>query len=374
MTTAPPSSMRAFAEAFFTHFGAPIEAGPDELIVELPDTLATHFGRPRLYLVFPTGHDKPRDLSPHEDVLVYGSRIFERMLALLDGQGELARLAYPRQVVVALETELKPSLRRPEFRLVETAVDDRQPWVQIFNFRVTYRSDEKEEMFETIVLDANGRPDPAAEALIRSTAPLADPPEPSPALEPQPEQAAALMRQRAADHAAKLQQSMQTRLEKVLLRLTGFYRRLMAEIDTGQPDQAEQARADLQQELDRKIADELERHQLHLNLTPISTAVALLPFVHYRLAIGDQSRPDPANPLTGSERLATPYEGSPPPAINAVDRLSRQWNRYRWQVVASDDYTIYLGHHWLWGLAVLVLDYNGTMLHQQQVGWGGSSR
>lgn len=364
--------MRAFAEAFFTHFGAPIEAGPDELIVELPDPLAAHFGRPRLYLVLPTGHDKPRDLSPHEDVLVYGSRIFERMLALLDGQGELARLAYPRQVAVTLATELKPSLRRPVFRLVETAVDRRQPWVQIFNFRVTYRSDEKEEMFETIVLDANGRPDPAAEALIRSTAPLADPPGLLPDLEPQPEQAAALMRQRAAGHAAELQQSMQARLEKVLLRLTGFYRRLMAEIDAGQPDQDEQARADLQQELDRKIADELERHQLNLTLTPISMAVALLPSVHYRLAIDDPARPDPAHPLTGSERRATPYEGSPP-VVNAVDPLSRQWSRYRWHVVPHDDYTIYLGHHWLWGTAVLVLDYNGTVLHRQQVGWVGSS-
>ncbi len=356
------SALRAFAEAFFTQFEAQIETSPAELVIDLPPRLADHFGKPRLYLVFPGAQDAPRDLSPHEDLLVYGSRTFDLMLALLDGQGETARLAYPRQVSLALEAAPGPSLRRPHFTVTETAVDRRQTWYQLFNFRVTYRSDEKEEAFETVVLDAAGQPAPAIEALLRQLAPLPRSPEAPPAaFTAQPEQAAAELRRRAALHAEELQQRIHARLERVLLRLTSFYQRRIDEIDSDPPEQDARLRAELQQELKRKIADELERHQLHIQLAPISTALALLPSVHVRLSVsaaGDK--------VGGS---ATSLPALPPQAVAALQPLSLRHERYRWQRIATEDYTLYIGHHWLWGITILALDYAGKLLQWQQYTW-----
>ena len=78
--------MKSFAENFFRHFGAQVEPQGDELIVHLLPDLAEVFGKPRLYLVF-AERGKTRDLSPVEDLLVYGSRTFDRMLTLLQDRG-----------------------------------------------------------------------------------------------------------------------------------------------------------------------------------------------------------------------------------------------------------------------------------------------
>lgn len=367
MTTPP---LRAFAEAFFTQFAATVvETATDELTIDLPPRLADHFGKPRLYLAFPTAQGAPRELSPHEDLLVYGSRTFDLMLALLDGQGETARLAYPRQVSLTLETAPGPSLRRPRFAVKELAVERRADWYRLFNFRVTYRSDEKEEAFETVALDAAGQVAPAVEALLGQLAPLPESP-PAPAgITPPPELAADELRRRVDHRAAELQQQIRARLERVLLRLTGFYQRRIDEIESDRPEQDAQLRAELRQELERKIADELERHQLTVRLTPLSTALALLPRVDYRLGVsagGD-----------GAGRRAAPLETLPPEAVAALQTLSLRHERYRWQAIATDDYALYFGHHWLWGIAMLALDYAGKPLHWQQTGWlgvGGQNR
>ena len=53
------SDVRAFAEAFFAHFGARAFPLDDNLVVDLPPDLAAAFGKERLYLVFAddgTGH------------------------------------------------------------------------------------------------------------------------------------------------------------------------------------------------------------------------------------------------------------------------------------------------------------------------------
>jgi hypothetical protein len=354
-------ALRTFAEAFFTQFEAQIEASPDELIIDLPPRLVGHFGKPRLYLVFPTAQGTPRVLSPHEDLLVYGSRTFDLMLALLDGQGETARLEYPRQVSLALADAPGPSLRRPQFTVTEIAVDRRQEWYQLFNFRITYRSDEKEEAFETVALDADGQPAPAVEALLRQLAPLPQSPPPPGAFTPQPEQATAALRHRAAVRAEELQRQIRSRLERTLLRLTSFYQRRIAEIDSDQPERDEQLIAELQQELERKIVDELERHQLHTRLTPLSTAQALLPSVHVRLSVS-------AGSVSRGCR-STPISTLPLEAVAALAGGTLHHKRYRWQQFATEDYTLYIGHRRLWGVAILALDYAGKPLQFQHTNW-----
>src|SRR6187401_3875787 len=95
--------MQAFAENFFRYFGAQLLANDHELIVDLPPELVSVFGKNRLYLVLPQGQGEVRELSPTEDLLVYGSRVFDQMLSLLAGRGEAVHLYFPHQVKLELE-------------------------------------------------------------------------------------------------------------------------------------------------------------------------------------------------------------------------------------------------------------------------------
>ena len=300
--------------------------------------------------------------------MVYGSRTFDRMLALLEGQGETARLQFPRQIAVTLGDTPRPTLRQPQFRVIERTVRRRQMWYQIFNFRVSYRSGEKEEAFETIVLDDKGHRAPDVEGLLYTLSPLPQPLHAAVPFALQPERAGEIIRQVVERRAVELQQQIRIRLKKVVLRLTGFYRRLMAEIDSDSPEQAAILRTELQQELDDKIAEELERHRLHIDIVPVSNATALLPCANYHLLISGGEPPVASGSDTQQTHLAVSYNG-PPPAIKQTGRQKIDWPAYRWQHVTTNDYTIFIGHHWLWGITVLVLDHSGQLCHREQQGW-----
>ncbi len=347
----PP--MRAFAEAFFAAHGAAIETQADELVIDLPPALAEQFGKARLYLVFPALQTEPRELSPHEDVLVYGSRVFDRMLALLAGRGERAALAYPLQVTAALDTVPAASLRRPAFAVNEISADFADNWYAVFNFRVVYVSDEKQETVVTTVLDAAGQPAPQIEALLNAVAPLPEPPPVPPEFDAGRlfellERATEVTQQAIAGAVAEQEQAITGRLEKVLLRLTTFYRRRQADVNTGDPARDEALRADLARDLAGKIQDELQRHQLAVTLTPLSFALAHIPAAHFRLAVVAAPPGEPAAP------------GQPPADLPAG---------YTWQKIVREHGVVWVGHHWRRGVAVAVTDAAGRLLAERRSGW-----
>jgi hypothetical protein len=340
--------MRAFAAAFFTHFGATLlaDAQPDELVVDLPPALAGHFGRERLYLVFPTAAENSRELSPHEDLLVYGSRQFDLMLKLLAGQGQTARLAYPPQVAVEVVGAAMP-LTWTGFIARQTGAGAN--WYHLFNYRVSYISDEKEEGVITVALDEAGQPAPRLVDWLESAAPLpqspAAPPEvPAAELNHLLDQATAATRQRVADRLIELQQPVQHRLERVLLRLSGYYKLRMQDIGVDDPAEQERLRQELTQDLNRKIADELERHQLRVSVTPISYALAQIPTVSYQLTL--------TYAATAGASPARPQPPPPPPNL----RPGLKWGDYRWVWLPEADYTVYVGRHFWRGTILLVQD------------------
>lgn len=278
--------MRAFAEAFFTRFGARTFNLNDELVVDLPTDLADCFGKPRLYLVF-TKDTVDRELSPVEDLLVYGSRVFDQMMALLEGRGEETQLCLPTHFLV--DTPQALPLPMHNCQVVESQVHTDDARYYIFNFRTVYLSDEKQEDFITIVLDSQGhhRPDKVDELTNGDTfCTLAHPLSIAPVtLRRMLDRTGEIAREHAYDRAADLEIAAWPRLEKALLRLSTFYGRLSEEVDSGDPTQDVTTRAELKRELTRKINDELERHRLHVTLFPISYAVALIPTAQYRLTL-----------------------------------------------------------------------------------------
>jgi hypothetical protein len=281
--------MRSFAEKFFTHFGAQLHPQDDELIVDLPPDLVDVFGQPRLYLVFPTGDGAMRELSPTEDLLVYGSRTFDQMLALLANRGETAQLCLPGRFPLPSNDTPALPLSLHNCRLLKSQIHPDRDRFYIFNFRAIYRSTEKQEALMAIVLDAHGKPRPDLVSVLAEADTLFSPDQPLPieldTLRQMLDRAGEVAQQQANDHAAEMETAIQPRLEKTLLRLTTYYRRLKDEVDTGDAEQDEAVRADLQQDLAHQIADELERHQLRVTLSPISYALVLIPFVHYHLSL-----------------------------------------------------------------------------------------
>jgi hypothetical protein len=281
--------MKSFAESFFTRFGASTYPLDDELVVDLPPELAAVFGKARLYLVFADNQSEPRELSPVEDLLIYGSRTFEQMISLLANRGEATQLVLPPQITLGADGQPTFSLPLYNCRLLEIEVQTSDTPFYVFNFRAVYLSDEKQEEFMTLALDAQGQPHPTTAVALTQLATFLAPEQPAPIerekLRRSLDQAINLARQQADARAAEMERALQPRLQKVLLRLTAFYQRLAAEVDTGDPAQDETVRADLQRDLARKIADEMESHRLRVTLWPLSYAIVSTPLAHYRLTL-----------------------------------------------------------------------------------------
>lgn len=369
--------MRRFAETFFGHFGARLEARADELVVDLPPELHVAFGKPRLYLVFPAPAGQRRELSPGEDLLVYGSRTFDQMLAVLAGRGEAAHLQFPPYISVQLDRLPRPSLRQGPLRLYERPVYDREVQFYIFNFRMVYVSDEKREEFTTIVLDSAGQVAPHLNPLLVDVEPLWSAPAEAVDVEPAMlrklyDQARALVQHKADEQAVVLELEIRARLERVLLRLTGYYRRLSDEVETGDPAQDQAVRADLQAQMQQQVAAELERHKLRVALSPVSYAVAKVRQIHYALELGAP----PSSPLEiWTAREGQPYAGGLP-AFPVESGLSS--SQYAWSVVKGETYELYVGQHWWRGLAFVAVDRANQVIYWETAGpldwWRGQRR
>lgn len=282
--------MKTFATSFFSHFGAKALPSETDILVVLPPDLEQVFGKPRLYLTFANEDPaQPRELSPNEDLLVYGSRTFDRMLALLEGRGATTHLQLP--IRQPTELDLRLPFANAKATLVE---DDYQQSVEpfyVFHFRATYIWAEKEEVFITITLDGAGAQHPHRSELLGRGQVFGSPDESearkidAALLRQQFERAQKIAQAQVAERADALEEIIKTRLRQILARLKRFYGRLMAEITSDNPARNEAARADLEADLQRKQADELERHRLRIQLAPVGYAVMLVPFIEHRLSL-----------------------------------------------------------------------------------------
>lgn len=284
-----PANLRIFAATFFATFGAEVLPNDTDMLVLLPPELAAHFGKPRLYLTFADelkGEDRP--LSPTEDLLAYGSKTFDLMLALLAGRGQKTACSFQPQV--------PPELEAPFPQLAVTSFTTVYRRFHAFHFRVVYLWAEKEEALLTVLLDEAGKLLPEAWHGLLTGAPLAAPPESLPGpeqetIEGMAERAGEIAHRMLRARAEALQIEIGTRLQKIQARLDSFYRRLIEESVSGDEAKDAAIRAELEADLARKLADEVERHHLQVSLTPISWAEVFAPAGQYTLSLeaGDSS-------------------------------------------------------------------------------------
>jgi hypothetical protein len=258
---------------------------------------ADHFGKPRLYLVFPQAGSEPPDLSPHEELVVYGSRLFDQMLALLSRRGEGLQLPLAGHGPTAMEPAPSFPLELVNCRLATHTVQVKSEQFFVLNLRAVFISDEKQEEVLAIILDEAGQPRPEVEPALTGLAWATLPHDTFPLSDEQLgrylAQAEAVAQARLSERIATMQAEIQQRLQKPLLRLISFYRRLQAEVNPAEATPAEAIRADLAQELARKVADELERYRLRVTLSPLSYAVITLPLRYHQatLTTGHTAQP-----------------------------------------------------------------------------------
>lgn len=410
-----PANLRTFAAAFFAAFGAEVFPEGADMLVLLTPELAEHFGKPRLYLTFADELDgEDRSLSPTEDLLAYGSKTFDLMLALLAGRGRKTACSLKPQLPLELETPFPPLAEPPAPSLMVTSAELNHRRFYAFHFRVVYLWAEKEEAALTVLLDEAGKPLPEAWLGLLTgaalTAPPALPGQDQAIIEQMAERAGEVAHRLLRARAEALQVEIESRLQKIQARLDSFYRRLMEESASG--DEAKDAgiRAELEADLARKLADEVERHQLQVSLTPVSWAEVFAPVGRHALALetgGDRhtlnlrrdlvfgaveafecatcgadvidliTRPDSACPLNrwdvGWPVLAMaglPVEVSAVPQAGGLKRERYSWRRVFW----ANGTIAYVGQAqagWLLfkpGAALLLADTTGKIVFMRVAG------
>lgn len=307
---APAPDLRQFTTDYFNFFGATVrpldrrKQGPLE-IVDLSPDLAEHFGKDVLRVGF-------HDVSPGGDVelIAHGSRLFDRMLTLLDRRGALTLQTLP--IRFAASHDLLEALRPVNAAIAGLKMQDQTQPLYLFHWRITYRADDKREELFSVALDEEGARlpltgEPAAgphaldlDALWAHAQPM--PPETDANGQPLPPKLPPMAQLvRLAETARKYaiyhadvrcvvhEAEILPRLYQVVNRLSTYYGQQIEEVyDSHDPD-GEKRRA-LELDLERKIAEEVENHRLRVQVTLVSYAVIHMPVASAEMTLSDGTR------------------------------------------------------------------------------------
>jgi len=316
--------LHSFTVDFFTHFGAPPEVLEGEnphgaLRVQMQGALANHFGSGEMVLAF-----QRVETGSNQQLVAHGSKVFDAMLSWLDLQSATSVRRLP--LLHAGSEPLLKAVRPRNAGITGLKLSDSREPLYLFYWRITYRADDKRE--EIFLVALNGEGDPIAigspdtllaekgrnrnrameqlqEALAASEAVMA----PAPADDAESANAdappigseevinagaiklppvahlvrlAEQARKYAVWHAdvrcAEHEGEILPRLYKIANRLTGYYEQQMEELNGTQSSARREA---LEEDLARKIDEEVENHRLRVHLelcgyvllyTPVATA------------------------------------------------------------------------------------------------------
>ncbi len=302
-------TLRDLTLNFFTTFGASSKRLDRRKLggsaVELPQGLADHFGKPALHLVFQNA-----DLTSDAELVVYGSRVFDQMLAYLDRQGSLTVQELPARHHGA--DELLRAVQPINVAIAGLQLSEQKRQIFVFNWHVTYRADDKREELFSVVVDEHGQrvrltaqatgdtEDIDIGALLADAQPLPvetdDEGQPLPPKLPPMTQLTRLAesaRKHALYHAdvrcVSHEAEILPRLHKVLARLTGYYEQQIEEVYDAHDANGEKRRL-LEEDLQRKIAEEVENHRLRVDVRLFSYAMLYVPVANAQIRISDGKR------------------------------------------------------------------------------------
>ncbi len=306
---APTLDLRQFTIDYFAFFNATVhpldrhKQGPLE--VALPQDLVEHFGKPSLKLGF-------QQVTPGSELelVAHGSRLFDRMLALLDSRGALTVQMLPNRHPSS--QELMTALRPVNATVAGLKMQEQTHSLYLFNWRITYRADDKREELYAVVLDEQGQRVPlmgenkaTGEALDIAAiwqdaqpVPLEQDEEGNflpPKLPPMTHlvRLAEMARKYAIYHAdlrcVTHEAEILPRLYQTLNRITTYYGQQIEEVYESHDPTGEKRRI-LETDLDRKIAEEIENHRLRVQVNLYSYAVVQSPVAVANINLSDGKR------------------------------------------------------------------------------------
>jgi hypothetical protein len=295
-------ALQEFTLYFFRTFGAQIiPRDTDSTIwVDLPEKLAIHFGKPGLHLTFQSG-----ETTSGMDLVAYGSRLFDQMMAFLDQYGGVTLMQLPRQHQGA--DQLLRAIRPRNVAVLGLKLEEQQQKLFVFNWHITYRSDDKREELYTVVLDSDGHRAALADEnekglvlqqLLADGEPLS-PENDDPSSAPTPARLPPMTHlTRLAENARKYalyhadvrcvayEAEILPRLHKVLSRLTSYYEQQIGEVYDSHDPEGEKRRV-LEEDLQRKIAEEIENHRLRVQVDLLSYAILHTPVAVANINLGN---------------------------------------------------------------------------------------
>lgn len=301
--------LREFTHHFFNTLDAnvmPVDQrknGP--LHVQLPAALTEHFGKETLSLAF-----QSTEIQNGHELVAYGSRVFDRMVSFLDRKAALSVLKLP--VRHAGSEELLHAVTLLNTGTTNLKLQEQTQFLLAFNWRITYRADDKREEIYSVVMDESGSrvPQPGqtrgGEEVLDFNALLVDaesvPLETNEdGLQLPPRLPAMTQLTKLAETARKFvvyhadvrcvahEMEILPRLHKVLSRLTSYYQQQGEEITDGQDADGARRRG-LETDLQRKIAEEVDNHRLRVGIELISYAALQAPIAQADITIGDGKR------------------------------------------------------------------------------------
>ena len=305
----PSPDLRQFTIDYFSFFNATVRPmdrrkhGPLE--IELPSELEAHFGRPMLKVGF-------HQVTPGSELelVAHGSRLFDRMLALLDHRGALTLQTLPNRYPSS--QELMTAIRPVNASIAGLKMQEQTHTLYVFNWRITYRADDKREELYAVVLDEQGQRVPLLgesnangegldiDALWQDAQPFVQEKDEEGNLLP-PKLPPMTHLVRLAENARKYaiyhgdlrcvthEAEILPRLYQVLNRLTTYYGQQIEEVYESHDPTGEKRRA-LEMDLERKIAEEIENHRLRVQVNLYSYAVIHTPVGVAEINLSDGKR------------------------------------------------------------------------------------
>ena len=300
--------LRQFTLAFFTCFGAEIQLQGRKknspMSVKLSPELAEHFGKPDLELCF---HQAEQEIG--RDLVAYGSRIFDRLLTYLDRHAALTLQKLPSRF--ASSQELLHAIQPVNASITNLRMQEQLQLLFAFNWRITYRADDKREEIYAVLMDESGARLPTINeavtadtidinALLAAAEPV--PMERNEEGQPLPAKLLPLTQlTRLAESARKYaiyhadvrcvahEAEILPRLHKTLNRLTTYYQQQIEEVYDAH-DPTGEKRQVLESDLQRKIAEEVENHRLRVKVDLISYAAIQVPVAVAEMTLSDGKR------------------------------------------------------------------------------------
>lgn len=344
--TKPPvhtAPLFGFAADYFKLFGAQIEAnsqaGAETLQVTLPEDLAEYFGQPTFSLCFHSD-----GIEQGHELVAHGSRVFDRMMGYLERRSAFAVQHLPLRFSDG--DALMRSLHPANASVHDLHIHEQRTFLFLYYWRITYRADDKRQEIFTVLLDQEGQrlalwEEPGAPGdapdlrqMLADASPMElEQNEEGHLLPPKLPPLTHLVRlaetaRRYAIYHADLrcvthEAEILPRLHRTLNRLTSYYQQQIEEVyDAHDPD-GEKRRA-LEEDLGRKIAEEVENHRLRVQVELIGYVALQQPVAVLEMTLTDGKRSATTrvvqNQYTGAIHRPTCHACNAPLTAVALDK------------------------------------------------------